>query len=209
MGGLLHRLDDAWIGTTAADVAIHAGPDLRLAGTGQLVKQGGGAHDHAAGAIGTLECADIEECLLYGRKLSILLKAFDGCDLLANGICNQRLTGVDGLPVQQHRACAALSFAAAVLGAGEVETIAQDGEKGLVGGRADFHRCAVYVQNKITHIELQAGAHNPTKAQRGRALEGAAQKDTPIPCQVAQLACSESFCVNYLLLVALRLDGRG
>ena len=93
----------------------------------------------------------IEKGLLHGGQLAVLLEAFDGCDLLAGRVCDQRLAGVNGLAIHQDGAGAALAFAATVLGSGQVQAIAQDGEQGLVGGRADFHLCAVDVQNIIAH----------------------------------------------------------
>ena len=121
------------------------------------MQQRGGAQYHARGAVAALHGTRIEECLLHGGEFTVLLQAFDGRDLLADGVSDQRLTGVNGLPVHQYGTCAALALAATVLGSGQVHSIAQDGEQGLVGGRADFHLCAVDVQNIIAHLGLQAG----------------------------------------------------
>ena len=96
----------------------------------------------------------------------MLLEAFDGGDLCAGGFGHQRLAGFDGVAVEQNGAGAALAFAAAVLGSGEREAVAQDGEQGLVAGRADGHFCAVDVQNIIAHLRLR-GAAPCTAPERG------------------------------------------
>ena len=72
----------------------------------------------------------------------------------ATGVAQERV----GLAVEQHGAGAALAFAAAVLGAGQVEAIAQDGEKRLVFGSGDGKTRAVDVQNIIRHGEPPHGA---------------------------------------------------
>ena len=48
-------------------------------------------------------------------QLAILFESFDGNDLFTRGATNLRSARTDRLPIEQHRACTALTFAATVL----------------------------------------------------------------------------------------------
>src|SRR5262249_59568569 len=60
---------------------------------------------------------------------------FDGRDLLAGGLLGRSLTGAHGDTVEMHRAGAAKARAAAELGAGHLQLLADDPqERRVVGG---------------------------------------------------------------------------
>src|SRR3546814_9003336 len=46
-GGAADRADDALVAAAAADVALHAGEDILVAGLGGLGDEGGGLHDRS------------------------------------------------------------------------------------------------------------------------------------------------------------------
>src|SRR5436190_457323 len=69
--------------------------------------------------------------------------AFDGRDLARLQVGRQRQTREHGRAVDEHRARAALSELAAVLGADEIEILAQDFEQRLVDGDEQLARLAV------------------------------------------------------------------
>ena len=64
-------------------------------------------------------------------------------DAAALALHGQRQAGEHGLPVDEDRAGAALAELAAVLGAGEVEILAEHLEERLVGGGDQVPRLAV------------------------------------------------------------------
>jgi hypothetical protein len=66
-------------------------------------------------------------------KPPVLLDAFDCRYLLADRIADLHTARPYGASVDQNRACAALPFAASVLGAGHIEVVAQYHEQTAVG----------------------------------------------------------------------------
>ena len=74
------------------------------------------------------------------------------------------IAGARGRAVDQHGAGAALAFAAAVLGAGEIEAIAQDREKIFFLGSGDLETRAVDVQNVVRHGKLRTNGHEQDSA---------------------------------------------
>src|ERR1051325_4849156 len=66
-------------------------------------------------------------------QAAVLLQPFDGGDLAARESGDPRLAGSCGGAIDPYRTCAALSFAASVLGTGEVQFIAQHGEESAIG----------------------------------------------------------------------------
>src|ERR1700739_2937049 len=90
-----------------------------------------GGEDHARSADATLRPTFFEEALLDGVKLLVDDETFDGSDLRAFGLQNGNQAGVDQIAVHQDGAGSALAFAAAFLGAGEVQIFAEDIEKSL------------------------------------------------------------------------------
>ena len=134
----LHRLQDPRIRPAAADV-----PRQRP----RRCPPRSGSRSPAAArrdatimperAVAALERLGLEERRLHGMEPSVLRETLDRDDLLARGLGQRRLAGRRRLPVEEHGARAALSLAAAVLGAGQVEPVAEDGEERLVRRRVD------------------------------------------------------------------------
>src|SRR3546814_1642693 len=60
-GGAADRADDALVAAAAADVALHAGEDILVAGLGGLGDEGGGLHDLAGLAEAALRHVRSEE----------------------------------------------------------------------------------------------------------------------------------------------------
>jgi hypothetical protein len=80
---------------------------------------------------------------------AVTLEALDGGDPLACRRRERDAARPHRAPVEQHRAGAALPFAAAVLGAGQLQPIAQHGEQALVGRRLDPALRAVDVDQRV------------------------------------------------------------
>src|ERR1043166_7152415 len=88
--------------------------------------------DHARGAVAALHGAGFEKRLLQRMQAAIFLEAFDGGDVAARGCSGRHPAGTHGHAFHDDGACAALSFAAAVLGAGEVQLVPEYGEESAV-----------------------------------------------------------------------------
>ena len=67
----------------------------------------------------------VDKRLLQGMQHAVRREPFDGSDLGAILHHGERQAGIDAPPVYQHRARAALTVVAALLGAGKVEMIPQ------------------------------------------------------------------------------------
>jgi hypothetical protein len=90
-----------------------------------------GGEDHAGGADSALGSASFEEALLDGVELLVDCEAFDGGDLRAFHLQDGDEAGVDQITIHQDGAGAALAFAAALLGSGEVKIFAEYVEETL------------------------------------------------------------------------------
>ena len=139
-GDLGDRLDDVGIGAAAADVAAHA---LAQLGIGQLRRRGqvGGdvagdagldlvEHRHGRAdlpgrAVAALIAVVLDEGGLHRMQVLRRAEPLDGGDAVALVHHRQRQAGVDPPPVDDHRAGAALAVVAALLGAGEMQMLAQ------------------------------------------------------------------------------------
>ena len=123
------RGDDARIGATAADIAVHVLDDLFGRGLGDLAQEADARHDHAAGAIAALHGARLEKRLLERMELAVFLEALDGRDLASGDRAEPGDARADRLAVGQHGAGPAPAFAAAVLGTGQAKVVAQHAEQ--------------------------------------------------------------------------------
>ncbi len=104
-------------------------------------------HEHARRADAALCAARLEEGLLEraqrARGSAALGQAFDRPELRAIGLADRHEAAVDHLAVEDDRAGAALALAAAFLGAGEAEVLAQHVEEAAHAGHGDLARLAV------------------------------------------------------------------
>src|SRR5882724_1867612 len=121
--------DDPAVRAAAADVPLHGALDVVVLRVLVLLEEGHGGHDHARGAVGALEGLRVEEGLLDGVEAACRLEPFDGGDRLAGGFGEVGDATSSGLAIDEDGARAALAFAAAVFGAGEVELVAEDCEE--------------------------------------------------------------------------------
>ena len=96
--------------------------------------------DLAGGAVAALEAVVLEEGLLQRVQLVAVGQALDGGDLGAVGGDREHQAGVDAAAVEQDGAGAALAVVAALLGAGQIEVLAQGVEQG--GAVVDVERGA-------------------------------------------------------------------
>ena len=165
---LLDRRDDVGIGAAAADVAAHQLADLvgglRLA----FGDQPGRRADLSRRAVAALERVMVDERLLQRMQRAVRRQAFDRGDLGAVLHDGQRQAGIDAPAVDQHRAGAALAVVAALLGAGQVEVVAQRVEQGrprrdleLRLDAVDGQRDRNFVRGRDSRLTVRAAALVP------------------------------------------------
>src|SRR6266478_4183303 len=129
-------------------------------------------HDHARLTVAALWHLVVEPGLLHLAQGRTVGEAFDGGDLLAFGGGNGHHAGADRSAVEVHRTGAALGDAAAVLGAGETDLLADRPEQGRIGIDADFLGLAVDRQARHRLPSRDYGAGNiRLRAREGKPLE--------------------------------------
>ena len=132
--GIEHGCDDARVGAAAADIAAHPLADaLGVVAGLAFAQQADGAHDLARRAVAALEAVMGDEGGLHRMQPVAFGEAFDRQDLGAVEADGEREAGIDPPAVDEHGAGAALAAVAALLGAGQVETLAQQVEQGDPG----------------------------------------------------------------------------
>ena len=114
----------------AAEIARQRFPDLAVGRFGSVVQQRFGRHDHAVDAVAALGRLFIDEGLLNFVHLFGRAQAFEGGDRFILHGAHRGDTGADGVAVHDDRTGAALSEAAAELGAVEPEVVTSSGMSG-------------------------------------------------------------------------------
>ena len=118
------------IGAAAAEIAAHALADaFRVVAGLALAHQADRAHDLARRAEAALEAVMGDEGGLHRVEPVAVGEALDRQHVGAVQADGQRQAGIDAPPVDQHRAGAALAAVAALLGSGQVKTLAQQVEQ--------------------------------------------------------------------------------
>ena len=86
------------------------------------------AQNHSRRTPAALHRVVFKESLLHRMQLAALGEPFNSHDALARHAADLREARFHRLPVHQHRAGRALPLAAAKLGSGEIEIVAQNAE---------------------------------------------------------------------------------
>jgi len=131
-GGAVDGFADALVSATAANVAAHEIVDVGVSGIWFFGEERGGRHDLTALAIAALGHVNFDPGLLDGM-IAFLGETFDGGDFLAGDGGNRRDAGTGGFSVDVNGTSSAERHAAAELGAGHVQGVAQDPEQGHLG----------------------------------------------------------------------------
>ena len=108
----------------------------------RFLQQRDRAHDLAAGAIAALVSVVLHKGRLHGVQVTGLADAFDGRDLVALVHHREREAAVHAAAIDVDRAGAALPVIAALLGAGEMNALAQGVEQG--GARVEVAQSVVF-----------------------------------------------------------------
>ena len=154
-GGAHDRLLDPRIGHAAAEIAVHMRDHFFLGGIGILGEQRSRLHDLAGLAVAALRNLLGDPCLLQ-RMIALGAEAFDGGDLLADGVADRGLAGSYGFAVDVNRAGAAQAGAAAEFRAGHLQLFADDPEQRRIVRRLDGHIPSVDIE--IRHRSSPSGA---------------------------------------------------
>ena len=179
--GLDHRREDLRVPGAPAEVAGQPVPDRVDIGRRLAVEQRLGREHHPRNADPALHPALVDERVLQRVHPAFVEQAFDGLDGRAVGLVGHHQAGVDGLPVDDHRAGAALALAAPFLRAGEPKVLAQHVEEALVGPRAQPHRAPVQGERDVDHLSqrLRPAAARPRRVPvwRGSRAAGRPSRD--------------------------------
>ena len=124
LGSAVNRFDELRVVAAAAQMSLHAGLDIVLGRMRILAEQADDAHDHAGRAVTALHRVGLDERGLQGMQPAIAFQPFDRGDLFPLCETHGRTAGSDGHTVEQDGARAALTFSAAILGAGKIESFA-------------------------------------------------------------------------------------
>ena len=138
-----HRLDDAGVAGTAAQVAFQPFAHLLLGRPGRLGEERAGGHQEAGRAVAALQAAVLGERLLERVKRTVARKPLDRRHRAALRLHREREARLDDTAVDEHRAGAAHASLAAALGAGQREIIAQQVAEQAPRRRLDFVGVAV------------------------------------------------------------------
>src|ERR1700674_1391949 len=130
---------DALIGATAADIAGHRVVDVGIARPLVHLEQADGAHDLAALAVAALRHIVLDPRGLHLRADGILADGLDGRDLLPRSRRYRCHARANCLSVEMHGASATECGAAAELGAGQTEVVAQCPKDGCRRIRVDLN----------------------------------------------------------------------
>src|SRR6185295_4834252 len=134
---------DFVISGAAAQIAGKPVPHLGFGRIGVAVEQRLGRHQESRRADAALQGRMGDEVALQGMKHLALGHALDRADALALGFRAEHQAGADEPVVQHHAACPAVARAAAFLGTGKAEPVAQHVEQRLVPIAEIFNRIAV------------------------------------------------------------------
>src|SRR5712691_11736138 len=163
--GLLDRLVDLLVTRTAAQVARDRFLDPLAAWVWFSFEQGFCGHQDAGGAVAALCPAEIGERGLQWVQLGAVCEPLHGFDRPPFAIEGKREAGEHRHAFHQHRAGAAFAELAAVLGAGQVQVLAQHFEQRLVRGERNLLLLAVHAQREVD--VLRRGSFHFTALGRG------------------------------------------
>ena len=128
--GVEHRVRDPGIGPAPAQVSAHAfAHALRVVAGLPFLDQADRAHDLAGRAEPALQAVMRDESGLDGMQFVAASDALDGEDVGAVVADRQSQARIDPPAVDQDRTRAALAAVASLLGAGQVQTLAQEIEQ--------------------------------------------------------------------------------
>jgi len=128
-GGSLHGNDNPRIRPAPANITFERAADLGLARLRRLLEKPDAPQNHARSAVAALQSVSFQESFLHRMQFAVLRQTLNGRDFFAGHHRHARHAGSDGRAFDQDGARAALSLAAPVFGAGELEFVAENPEQ--------------------------------------------------------------------------------
>jgi hypothetical protein len=123
--------------SAAANISLKRLRNFGSVGIRISLEQCDAAHDHSRSAVSALERALIDECLLHGMQLPVLLESFNGQDRFVRGIAHGKLAGSPRRATKKDRAGAALAFATTIFAPSQAQLFAKNVEKRSARVRSD------------------------------------------------------------------------
>src|SRR6195256_3064563 len=145
----------ALVGAAAAQIAGHRGVDVGIRRLRGVRQQGRRRHDLTGLTIAALRDVQLDPGLLY-RMAAIGRQTLDGGHAPRADRVHRRDARADWLPIQVHGARTAQGHAAAELGAGQAQRVAQHPQQRHVGIDIDFGVLAVDAE--LDHCTPSTGA---------------------------------------------------
>src|SRR6266545_4605802 len=124
--GLVHGRHDVGISAATADIPAHVLADRSVAFGMPFIHTADGRHDLSRRAIAALKGVMLDKGLLHGMQLAVRTRnSFDRCDRMILDARRKSEARQHAPTVHQHRAGAALSLVATLLGAGQAQVLTQ------------------------------------------------------------------------------------
>ena len=143
---LLDRFNNLVVARATAKIAHHPILDLVLSGSRILVEQSLGSNHLTRSADAALKTAVLDEALLHRMELAVLRQTLNCRDLVPIGHDRERDTRTDHFIIHQHRAGAADSNAASLLGAGQTQVVTQTVDQQSIGRNLKLMLFAIHAQ---------------------------------------------------------------
>src|SRR5580704_3904247 len=152
-GCISHRSYNARMSSTPADVAFHKMPDLRFRWIRIRLQQRHRSHDHSRRAVSALHRCLVEKRLLHWMQPLAGGQPFNSRDLSVAHCSHRSNARSARTSIDQHRAGAALPFAATIFTSRKIQLIAQHPEQAGIRVGIDRERTSI-------HIELRNRRHS-------------------------------------------------
>src|SRR4051794_32392984 len=162
--GLVHGRDDVGISAATADISAHELADRSVAFGMPFIHTADGRHDLSRRAIAALKGVMLDEGLLHGMQLAVWTRnPFDRCDRMILDARRKSEARQHAPPVDQHRAGAALSLVATLLGAGQPQVLTQ---------RIEQCRSHIECDAMLALVDLEHEAHGIAGGACAHTLRG-------------------------------------
>ena len=181
--GRQHRGDLVPIVAASAQVPAQRLAHLVRRGLRVLLHERNARHDHPGRAVSALTAHVTHEAFLHRMQCPVLADSFDRGDVVTRRVEREQHAGIDGQPVHQHRAGAALPQIAGLLRAGQAEVFAKCEEQRALMRHSKRARLPVDAQLDIRVRGLVTFAPIRRRAdstQRGASAVAAPRRRAPL-----------------------------
>ena len=151
----MHGFDNVLVAGAAADIAFQQLANFAFAGLRVVLAQIDRTHHHAGGAKTALQAVALFESRLHRVHGAVFFgQPLDGGDLAAVSLRGQNIARLDGTPVHDDRAGAALGRITADVRASQQQPLSQHLHQQRVGRRLHLGRFTVYLELNLHSLGL-------------------------------------------------------